>query len=278
MPRLSADERQMLDDSLKGYLSEHHPFERRWSSANDPAAARRRWADYAGFGWLGVALPASAGGTGAGFTELGIVMAAAGRHLVQDPLLGTIVLGAGCIDLAGTRAQREDLLPQIVDGRLRLAFCHTEPDAGFAREFVETLARPAADGFTISGSKGFTLGAHAADRLIVSARIGSGEGPVALFLLERTALGVTLDPAPALDGRPGAGVHLSSVVVPAEALLGEPGQDRLALIDQVLDRGAIAVGAAASGARAAATAAPAEAVKRAPAAPWRQRQRRRSTT
>ena len=62
-------------------------------------------------------------------TELGIVMAGAGRHMVLEPLLGTVVLGAGAIELAGTPAQRETLLPQIAAGKLLLAFCHSEPGA-----------------------------------------------------------------------------------------------------------------------------------------------------
>ena len=87
--------------------------DRRWKGFG-----RAEWARYAEQGWLGVALPESAGGAGGGATELGIVMAGAGRHIVLEPLLGTIVLGAGAIELAGTAAQRETLLPQIAAGKL----------------------------------------------------------------------------------------------------------------------------------------------------------------
>ena len=60
-------------------------------------------------------------------------MAAAGRFLLLEPLLGTIVLGAGAIERAGTPAQQA-LLGDIAAGKLLLAFCHAEPDAGFARD------------------------------------------------------------------------------------------------------------------------------------------------
>ena len=97
-----------------------------------------------------------------------------------EPLLGTIVLGAGAIELAGTPAQREALLPQIAAGKLLMAFCHAEPGAGYARDYVHAVASADGGGFVIDGEKTFALGAHAADTLVVSARIGSDKGPVGL--------------------------------------------------------------------------------------------------
>ena len=120
MPSFSAEERQLLDDSLQDFLAENYSFERWKKLARGPEMegfGRAEWARYAELGWLGVALPESAGGAGGGMTELGIVMAGAGRHIVLEPLLGTIVLGAGAIELAGTAAQRETLLPQIAAGK-----------------------------------------------------------------------------------------------------------------------------------------------------------------
>lgn len=253
MPCLSADERQLLDDSLQGFLSENHSFARWRALADDPGAERVLWARYAELGWLGVALPESAGGTGGGLTELGIVMAAAGRHLVRGGLLGTVVLGAAAIELAGSPDQRDGLLPRIAAGELQLAFCHTEPDAGFSRDHVEAVARRSGAGFSIAGEKGFALGAHSADVLVVSARFDRASGPAGLFLIPRNAIGVALNTAPSLDGRLGASVRLSDVYVESAALLGGSDTDRLDVIDAVIDRGAIAVCAEACGAMAAAS-------------------------
>ena len=144
MPSFSAEERQLLDDSLQSFLAENYSFERWKKLARGPEMegfGRAEWAKYAELGWLGVALPEAAGGAGGGMTELGIVMAGAGRHIVLEPLLGTIVLGAGAIELAGTPAQRETLLPQIAAGKLLMAFCHAEPGAGYARDYVRAVAR-----------------------------------------------------------------------------------------------------------------------------------------
>jgi alkylation response protein AidB-like acyl-CoA dehydrogenase len=264
MPSFSSEERQLLDNSLHGFLAENYSFERWKRLARGPEVegfGLAEWARYAELGWLGVALPESVGGAGGGMTELGIVMAAAGRHLVLEPLLGTIVLGAGAIELAGTRAQREKLLPYIATGKHLMAFCHTEPGAGYARDYVCAVARVDGGGFVIDGEKIFALGAHAADTLVVSARIGSEKGPVGLFLVPRNATGIRLNVAPALDGRLGATVRLVDARVAADAEIGGGDADLLAVIDRLIDRGAIAVCAEACGAMAAVTQATIEYLK-----------------
>src|SRR5262249_55486607 len=109
MAIFSAEERQLLHDSVNAFLRENYPFERWKKLARGPEMdgfGRTEWAKYAELGWLGVALPEWASGAGGGMTELGIVMAAAGRHMVLEPLVGTIVLGARAIEGAGTQAQR----------------------------------------------------------------------------------------------------------------------------------------------------------------------------
>jgi alkylation response protein AidB-like acyl-CoA dehydrogenase len=222
---------------------------------------RAEWARYAELGWLGVALPESAGGAGGGMTELGIVMAGAGSHMVLEPLLGTVVLGAGAIEQAGTPQQRERLLPPIAAGKQLMAFCHAEPGAGYARNYVHAVARRDGSDFVIHGEKTFTLGAHAADTLVVSARMGSEQGPVAFFLVPRTADGIRLNVAPALDGRRGAAVSLTGSKVTVDAKLGDADEDMLDVIDRLLDRGAIAVCAEACGAMASVTQATVEYLK-----------------
>jgi len=256
MPSLSTEERQLLHDSLNKFLAENYSFERWKKLARGlemEGFGRGEWAKYAELGWLGVGFPEWAGGAGGGMTELGIVMAAAGRHMVLEPLLGTIVLGAGAIELAGTAGQRETLLPQIAAGKQLMAFCHAEPGAGYARDWVHVVAKEDSSGFLIDGEKSFALGAHAADTLVVSTRIGSEQGPVGLFLVPRNASGVRLNVAPALDGRLGATLSLASAKVASNAKLGDGDKDMLSVIDRLLDRGAIAVCAEACGAMAAVT-------------------------
>jgi alkylation response protein AidB-like acyl-CoA dehydrogenase len=255
MASLSSEERTQLNESLLELLTDKYPFEHWKKVARAPGGegfGRAEWKQFTEMGWLGIAMPEDVGGLGAGVTELGIVMAAFGRFNVLEPFLGTVVLGAGAIELAGTESQRQ-MLARIAAGEVVLAFCHTEPGAGYARDFVKTVARPDGGGYVIDGEKGFALGAHAADMLVVSARIGSESGPIGLFLVPRSAAGVSLLPAPALDGRQGAALRLSGVKVGAEARLGATEADRTDVLNKVIDRAAIACCAEAVGAMATAT-------------------------
>ena len=105
MPSFGSEERQLLNDSMQELLSETYSFEQ-WKKLargqESEGFGKAAWAKYAEMGWLGVAIPESAGGAGGGMTELGIVMAGGGRYIVLEPLLGTIVLGAAAIEKAGT--------------------------------------------------------------------------------------------------------------------------------------------------------------------------------
>lgn len=253
MPAFSTEERQLLHDSLHDFLGDRYTFEhfKALARSEEPGGfGREDWAEYANLGWLGVALPESAGGSGGGMTELGIVLAAAGHYLLLEPLLGTVVLSSAAIELAGTDAQKA-ILSEIADGSRTMAFCHSEPGAGFARDHVKTVARQTGDGYVIDGEKSFVLHAHAVDSLIVSARLGSETGPMALFCIPRQSDGIELLHAPALDGRRGAGLKLSGVKASAGDKLGSGDADMTDVVGKVLDRGAIAVSAEAVGAMAA---------------------------
>ncbi|MDX2159344.1 MAG: acyl-CoA dehydrogenase family protein [Hyphomicrobiaceae bacterium] len=255
MPSLSSEERQQLHDSLVEMLTDKYPFEQWKKLARAPGGesfGRAEWKQYADMGWLGIALPEESGGSAGGMTELGIVMAAAGRFLLLEPLIGTVVLGANAIERAGTSSQKA-FLGRIATGDMILAFCHSEPGGGYDRDYVRAVASKDGTGWRIDGEKAFTLGAHAADLLVVSARIGSASGPVGLFLVQRTAEGVSLNQAPALDGRHGAAVRLTGVKVGTDARLGDSDADRLGVIDALIDRAAISACAEAVGAMAAVT-------------------------
>ena len=251
MPSFGSEERQLLNDSVQELLSEMYSFEQ-WKKLargqESEGFGKAAWAKYAEMGWLGVAIPESAGGAGGGQTELGIVMAGGGKFMVLEPLLGTIVLGAAAIEKAGTKAQQAKLLADIAAGKIMLAFAHAEAGAGYSRDHVRTIAKKDGSGYVIDGEKGFVLGAHAADQIVVTARIGSDKGPVGLFLVPRTADGVRLNVAPAFDGRQGAAIALRGAKVGSDAKLGDGEKDMKGVINDVIDRGVIAVCAEACGA------------------------------
>ena len=62
------------------------------------------------------------GGFGGGPVETMILMEAVGRGLVLEPLFAAVVLGGGFLRLGGSESQREQLIPRVASGELKLAF------------------------------------------------------------------------------------------------------------------------------------------------------------
>ena len=67
-------------------------------------------------GWLGLQLPEEHGGVGLGFFELCIVLEAAGRRLMPEPFVSTLLLGSQALMLGGSEAQKKAWLPGIATG------------------------------------------------------------------------------------------------------------------------------------------------------------------
>jgi acyl-CoA dehydrogenase len=202
------------------------------------------WSELAGLGVAGMTFPEAVGGVGLGFAELGIVLEECGRTLAPTPIVSTVVLAGGAISLGGTDAQRARWLPGVCAGERVLALAHDE-GTRHARHRVATRAEPVAGGFRITGEKSFVLDGHGADALVVVARVAGASADragIGLFIVPAGSPGLTVARTPLVDSRNAARVRLDGVVVPDDQVLGAP-DGGAAVLDRVLDRGAIAVSA-----------------------------------
>src|SRR5262249_10490158 len=146
--------------------------------------------------------------------------------LVVEPYLATVGLGGRFVMRGGSAAQQKRLLPAIAQGECRMAFAHTEPGARYDLAHVGLRARRSGDGFVLDGDKRVVLHGAAADVLVVSARTagpGSDAHGVSLFLVDRTAPGVTVKEYGTIDELRAADISFSSVGVPRDALVGLEG-------------------------------------------------------
>jgi len=199
---------------------------------------------------LGLPFAEEYGGFGGGGVDVMLVMAAFGRVLALEPYLATVVLGGTALIAAGTEEQKSGLVPQIVDGSLKLAFAHGEQQARHDLSDVLTTARREGAGWVLDGAKSVVLHGDCADRLVVSART-SGERDdadgISLFLVDANAPGVARRGYMMRDGTRAAEISLTGVMVPAGDLLGEVGQG-FPIIESVTQAGIAAMGAEAIGA------------------------------
>jgi alkylation response protein AidB-like acyl-CoA dehydrogenase len=153
-------------------------------------------------------------------------------------------LGAQFVARAGSEAQKKAVLPAVVEGKMKLAFAHTEKGARYNLAHVNATAKPAGGGWEISGEKCVVLGAPSADKLIVSAKTPKG---LSLFLVDRGAAGQSVKSYFTLDEQRAGDVSLKGVKIGADAVIGKEGE-ALALIEEVVDYATALVCAEAVGA------------------------------
>ena len=247
-----SDEQRLLKDSVTSLIEKEYAFEQRKAYAREPHGySAARWAQFAELGLLGLPFAEDVGGIGGTPVETMIVMEAFGRGLVLEPYLATIVLGGGLLRFVGSAAQRQEMVPAIAAGKLRLAFAHTERQARYDLADIAVTATPApGGGFVLGGHKGVVLHGDSADRLIVSARTAGGQREpdgISLFLLDPKTEGVAVQGYATVDGLRAAEITLRDVRLGAEALLG-PRDHALPLIERAIDLAIAALAAEAVGA------------------------------
>jgi alkylation response protein AidB-like acyl-CoA dehydrogenase len=233
-----SEEQRLLAASIERFVERDYAFDtRRRIVASAEGYSQDVWRTMAELGLLGLALPGAYGGFGGGAMDTVSLMQAIGGALIVEPWLATIGLGAQLIARGGSDEQRRRILPAVAEGKLKLAFAHTEVSARYTVAHVATCARADATGYVISGIKRAVLHGACADFLVVSARTGGNDADVeglSLFAVERDAPGVALTALRMLDGTRAADVAFAEVRIPAQALIGAP--DRaLPLIEEVVD-------------------------------------------
>ncbi|HXF79744.1 MAG TPA: acyl-CoA dehydrogenase [Usitatibacter sp.] len=245
-----AEERRLLQDTIRRFLGNEYAFDKRRARVATPEGfSRETWKEFARLGLTGIAMREDDGGMGGDAFDTLIVMEAFGRALVTEPYLATVVLGAGIIADAGSPAQRSQWLPAVAEGEKLLAFAHSEADARYAESYVATRAAKEGGSWRLDGAKSVVLNAQSADAIVVSARTSgkdSDRDGISLFLVDPKAKGVSLRGYATQDGGRAAEVSLAGVTVPDEARLGEAGR-AMAAIEATLDRANAALCAEALG-------------------------------
>ncbi len=200
------------------------------------------WSKLAEQGWLGLTYPEAYDGMGLGLVDLVVLMEEMGRAVVPGPYFSAVLLGGGIILEAGSEAQKKEWLPKIAGGQARVTLAWMEPSAELGPDGITLAALQKGGTYTLSGTKLFVHDAHTADAIVVAARTGkSGADGISLFLVPKTAKGLTVTLLPTMDQtRKLCEVTLKDVSLGADARLGEIGGGWTALA-RVLDRATVAL-------------------------------------
>jgi len=180
-------------------------------------------------GWIGMAFPAEYGGSAAGFLARFVVteeLLAAGApvaaHWIADRQSGPAILRFG------SGEQRTTYLPGIARGEIFVAAGMSEPDTGSDLASVRTRATRVEGGWTLSGTKVWTSGAHRAQVLIALARsappTNDRHSGLSQFIVDLPDPKVRIRPIRMLSGEHHFNeVVLDDVFVPDSRVLGEIG-------------------------------------------------------
>jgi len=233
------EEQQQLAASIDRFIQRDYDFAVRTKIvASADGWGREGWKTMAALGLLGLPLPAEFGGFGGGAVDSMGVMEAIGAALIVEPYVPTVGLGAQFVARAGTAAQKERILPAVVEGDLTLAFAQSEMDARYDLARVAARAAKQADGaYVLDGEKRMVVHGEGADLVVVSARtageVADAKG-ISVFLVDPRADGVSLRGYRTIDGLRAADIAFDGARVGADALIGNEG-DGLSLIEAVVD-------------------------------------------
>ena len=216
------DEQRMLRESVHGFaLEQLRPAAHDADDACRPPAPLLKQSDELGLTMIGV--PDELGGA---VSERSAVTAV----LMSEALAqGDMGLAVACLapaavstalSLWGDEEQQATYLPEFVGEQIPAAsLAILEPRPLFDPFKLEARARRAGGGYVLAGVKSLVPRADDGELFIVAAEL---EGTPALFIVEATAGGISVEPEPAMGIRAAATGRLcfDDVELPAGALLG----------------------------------------------------------
>ncbi|MFG1357970.1 acyl-CoA dehydrogenase family protein [Xanthobacter pseudotagetidis] len=125
----------------------------------------------------------------------------------------------------GSAAQKQLILPPVIEGRERSAWGLTEPRGGSDLMGVVSTATKTADGWLINGTKRFITNGGWADWYLIFARTTPER--FGIFLVSKHDQGVSFGPPErkmGLRGSPTCDVNLDNCLIPDDRVVGDPGE------------------------------------------------------
>ena len=190
-------------------------------------------------GWLGVLIPEEYGGGGLSLSQAAVIMeeiAASGANPAachaQMYVMGTLLRH-------GSQAQKQQYLPAIAAGELRLqAFGVTEPGAGSDTTRITTRAEKVDGGWKVNGQKIWTSRALYSDLMLLLARttpydqVTKRSQGLSTFLVDlRSTPGIEIRPIATMMNHNTTQVFLTDVLLPDDALVGVEGNGFKQILD-----------------------------------------------
>lgn len=177
-------------------------------------------------GWTTPTWPRKYGGGGLSNEEARILTQEMKKMGCRLPLLsfGIWMLGPALLQF-GTEAQREEYLPDIIQGKVWWCQGYSEPGAGSDLAGLQTSAISDGDHYIVNGQKVWTSYADKADMIFVLVRTDQGakkQMGITFLLVDMKSKGVSTRPIKLLSGKsPFCETFFDNVRVPKSQVVGE---------------------------------------------------------
>ena len=185
-------------------------------------------------GWMAALIPEEYGGSGLGLAEASVIMEEINRAGGNSGACHGQMYNMNTLLHHGSEAQKNDLLPKIAAGEIRLqSMGVTEPTTGTDTTKIKTTAVRKGDRYVINGQKVWISRVRHSDYMILLARTTpldqvkkKSEG-MSIFLVdikEALKTGMELRPIENMVNHETNELFFDNLEIPAENLIGEEGQ------------------------------------------------------
>ena len=185
-------------------------------------------------GWMAALIPEEYGGSGLGLAEASVIMEEINRAGGNSGACHGQMYNMNTLLHHGSEAQKNDLLPKIAAGEIRLqSMGVTEPTTGTDTTKIKTTAVRKGDRYVINGQKVWISRVRHSDYMILLARTTpldqvkkKSEG-MSIFLVdikEALKTGMELRPIENMVNHETNELFFDNLEIPVENLIGEEGQ------------------------------------------------------
>jgi alkylation response protein AidB-like acyl-CoA dehydrogenase len=252
------EEEQAVRSAIRGALEKLLPRrdELMASVHRDKRFPQEIWDLYAETGMFGALLPEEYGGTGMGLTAMTIATEECARLGFGNTITILTAMDSLCILRNGSDELKRRFLPDIAEGKVKMAFAVTEPDAGSNTFRLSTAAKRDGDDYVINGQKTYITGIDHCDYVLLVVRTtpieeleaqGTSKAfGLSLLVVPTDAEGITLHQMPmrGIEGMNQYTVFFDDCRCPADLLVGEENMGSFALFNSLNPERILAAAAA----------------------------------
>ncbi|WP_330255660.1 acyl-CoA dehydrogenase family protein [Nocardia sp. NBC_00565] len=176
-------------------------------------------------GWMRYGWPAEVGGLGGPAVFRAILGEEVATRDLAEPGIYSMVEVLAPTMIAYARPElAADMVPRLLSGREQWCQGFSEPGSGSDLASLTTRAEQRGADWVISGQKVWTSLAQFSTRCVLLTRTAPGHAGITAFFVDMDSPGITVRPLRTMHGVDEfAEVYFDEVVVPADRMLGRPG-------------------------------------------------------